>query len=122
VGIRGGVEENGEICRGRGRSVGGVGLIFHRGRGAVWILFFWITAEKRDNQEKNRVKWIDFFTLPPAAASYVCRILHCDTRIRNLNFYHHRLAPMRWAAETNTAEESKCAAVWVATCGRTGVS
>jgi hypothetical protein len=56
---------------------------------------------------KNRVKQIDFFTLPPAAAWYVRRVLHCDARImergRNLNFCHLASNVLNRAAKTNTA-------------------
>jgi hypothetical protein len=51
------------------------------------------------------IKWFDFFTLPPAAASYERRVLHCDVRIvegwRHLNFCHRRLAPTRLLCSGN---------------------
>jgi hypothetical protein len=69
-------------------------------------LFSRLPTEKHDNQ-KNRVKQIDFFTLPPAAAWYVRRVLHCDARVmergRNLNFCHLGSNVLTRAAETNTA-------------------
>jgi hypothetical protein len=52
---------------------------------------------------KNRVKQIDFFTLPPAAAWYVHRVLHCDARTREKSQF---LSPwlQRAYSETNTAD------------------
>jgi hypothetical protein len=63
------------------------------------MLFSQLSGGETRQSEKNRIKQFDFFTLLPAAASYVRRVLHCDVRIvereRNLNFYHRRLAPTR---------------------------
>jgi hypothetical protein len=69
--------------------------------------FFSITGGEMWQSEKNCVKQIDFFTLPPAAAWYVRRVLHCDARImergRNLNFCHLASNVLNRAAKTNTA-------------------